>query len=94
MENLPIEIQWNIIKFMRHPVADVFQDVVMKAYERDVFMTEWDITYDLKRDPDNVRLQAQTNKRLKKLKAYSLYDFFKQDKYSLKFYDKHPGDRR
>jgi hypothetical protein len=24
MENLPIEIQWNIIKFMRHHVADAF----------------------------------------------------------------------
>ena len=24
MENLPIEIQWNIIKFMRHPVAEMF----------------------------------------------------------------------
>ena len=23
MENLPIEIQWNIIKFMRHPVAEI-----------------------------------------------------------------------
>ena len=41
MENLPIEIQWNIMKFMRHPIADVFQGVVMEAYERDVFMKEW-----------------------------------------------------
>ena len=24
MENLPSEIQWNIIKYMRHPVADAF----------------------------------------------------------------------
>ena len=23
--NLPIEIQWNIIKYMRHPVAEVFK---------------------------------------------------------------------
>ena len=26
MENLPIEIQWNIFKFMRHPVADAFRN--------------------------------------------------------------------
>ena len=25
MENLPVEIQWNIIKFMRHPVAEMFK---------------------------------------------------------------------
>ena len=25
MENLPIEIYWNIVKFMRHPVAEVFK---------------------------------------------------------------------
>ena len=24
MENLPSEIQWNIMKFMKHPVADMF----------------------------------------------------------------------
>ena len=29
MENLPIEIQWNIFKFMRHPVAEMF--MVAKA---------------------------------------------------------------
>ena len=23
MENLPIELQWNIIKFMRHPLAEI-----------------------------------------------------------------------
>ncbi len=26
MENIPNEIQWNIIKFMRHPVAEIFMD--------------------------------------------------------------------
>ena len=26
MENTPNEIQWNIIKFMRHPIAEVFKD--------------------------------------------------------------------
>ena len=25
MEKLPIEIQWNIIKFMRHPTADIIK---------------------------------------------------------------------
>ena len=25
MENLPSEIQWNIIKYMRHPVAELFR---------------------------------------------------------------------
>ena len=25
MENLPIDLQWNIMKFMSHPVADVFK---------------------------------------------------------------------
>ncbi len=24
MENLPIEVQWNIMKFMRHPIAEVY----------------------------------------------------------------------
>ena len=94
MENLPIELQWNIMKFMRHPIADVFQCVVMEAYERDVFMKEWDNNYELKRQPDNTFIQAKYNKRLENLKVYSLYDFFKQDRYSLKFYDKHPADRR
>ncbi len=88
MENLPSEIQWNIIKFLRHPIADVFQDIVMAAYERDVYMEEWGINYELKRHPDNIRIQAKYNKRLEKLKAYSLYDLFKQDKYDLKFFDK------
>ncbi len=33
--NLPIEIQWKIFKFMRHPVADVFMNAeqVKKAIE-------------------------------------------------------------
>ncbi len=88
MENLPSEIQWNIMKFMRHPVADVFQDVVMEAYERDVYMEKWSINYDLKRYPDNIRIQAKYKKKLINLKTYSLYDFFKQDKYDLKFHDK------
>ncbi len=26
MENLPIEIQWHIFKFMRHPMADAFMN--------------------------------------------------------------------
>ena len=26
MENVPSEIQWNIIKCMRHPVAEMFMD--------------------------------------------------------------------
>ena len=88
MENLPSEIQWNIMKFMRHPIAYVFQDVVMKAYAQDVLMRKWDINYELKRHPDNLFMQTTYNKELKNLKAYSLYDFFKQDKYDLKFYDK------
>ena len=25
MENLPSEIQWNIIKFMRHPIAEIMK---------------------------------------------------------------------
>ena len=28
MENLPIEIQWNIFKFMRHPTAEIFMDEI------------------------------------------------------------------
>jgi hypothetical protein len=24
LENLPIELHWNIIKFLRHPVAEIF----------------------------------------------------------------------
>ena len=88
MENLPIELQWNIMKFLRHPIADVFQGVVMEAYERDVFMKEWDINYDLKRYPDNPVLQATYYKSLENLKACSLYDFFKLDTYDLKLHDK------
>ncbi len=87
MENLPIELQWNIMKFMRHPIADVVQDVVMEAYAHDMYMKEWDINYELNRQPNNAFIQAKYQKRLKNLSAYSLYDFFKQDKYRLQFYD-------
>ena len=75
------------MKLMRHPIADVFHGVVLASFERDVFMKEWDIIYEMKRHPDNSFMQAKYNKRLVKLKVYTLYDFFKQDKYSLKFYD-------
>ena len=49
MENLPIELQWIIMKFVRHPVADVFHDVVLQAYDREVYLKRWDIKYDLDR---------------------------------------------
>ena len=37
--NLPIEMQWNIIKYMRHPVAEAFKKQVFsrssaKRYEQ------------------------------------------------------------
>ena len=31
MENLPSEIQWNVIKYMRHPVADIV--IANKEYQ-------------------------------------------------------------
>ena len=88
MENLPIELQWIIMKFVRHPVADVFHDVVLQAYDREVYLMGWDIKYDLDRDPYNSFVQAMYQKKLKNINAYSLYKFFKQDKYALKFWDK------
>ena len=88
MENLPVDLQWNIMKFVRHPVSDVFHDVVLKYFERDVYLRRWDIKYDLDRDPYNSFVQARYQKKLKNINAYSLYDFFKQDKYALKFWDK------
>ena len=88
MEHLSIELQWNIMKFVRHPVADVFHDVVLQAYDREVYLKRWDIKYDLDRDPYNSFVQAMYQKKLKNINAYSLYKFFKQDKYALKFWDK------
>ena len=32
MENLPSEIQWNIIKYMSHPVAELFRCVSVEYY--------------------------------------------------------------
>ena len=34
--NLPLEIEWNIIKFMEHPVANLFID------ERDKYIDDTD----------------------------------------------------
>ncbi len=30
--NLPDEVQWNIIKYMKHPIADVFNMIKEKYY--------------------------------------------------------------
>jgi hypothetical protein len=32
IQNLPNEIQWHIMKFTRHPVADVFRAVVLNSF--------------------------------------------------------------
>ena len=31
IENLPSEIQWKIIKFMRHPVAEIFKNEIWRS---------------------------------------------------------------
>ena len=45
MENLPYELQLNIIKFMRHPVADLFRCASVEYYydedEGETFVYSW-----------------------------------------------------
>ena len=45
MESLPSEIQWNIIKYMRHPVAELFRCVSVEYYfdedEGETFVYSW-----------------------------------------------------
>ena len=37
MENLPSEVHWNIVKFMRHPVAEVFKkEIFPRVVPRDM----------------------------------------------------------
>ena len=91
--NLPAEVQWNIIKYMRHPVADVFQGVVLKAFDREITMKRWDINYDIQRNPGHHYITRDCQKRLDRLNRYSLYDFFKNDKSDIKWHDKWFLDR-
>ena len=45
MENLPCELKWHIMKFMRHPVADLFRCVSVEYYfdedEGETFVYSW-----------------------------------------------------
>ena len=38
---LPNEIEWNIIKFMRHPVAEAFEEVRWEYPYDDTFVQSW-----------------------------------------------------
>ena len=41
-ENLPIELHWNVLKFLRHPVAEIF--IEQKAYNK--YLSTFGDTYD------------------------------------------------
>ena len=45
MENLPSEIQWNVLKYMRHPIAELFlnDNGVQSALEH---VGEWENEYE------------------------------------------------
>ena len=56
MENLPIELQWNIMKFMRHPTADLISQAIEEHEQFLHIMAKHNhITYDvISVDPDFV----------------------------------------
>ncbi len=76
METLPSEVHWKIMTFMRHPVAEVFHHVVVKAFTRELDVMRWDISYDSKHCD------------LRWFERCTLYDFFKENKHDIKSYDK------
>ena len=62
MENLPIEIQWNIIKFTRHPVADAFLNAEGE-YREEICYMEYHLNgkeYDAPTFTKYLRIQMRT----------------------------------
>ena len=59
MENLPIELQWNIMKFVRHPTADLISQAIENHETYLHTMAKLNhVTYDvLSVDPDYVFAQ-------------------------------------
>ena len=34
LENLPEELHWHVIKYLKHPVAQIFQDAIDEAHKQ------------------------------------------------------------
>ena len=59
MENLPCELKWNIIKFMRHPAADLMSQAIEEhEHFLHILAKHNYVTYDvISVDPDYVFAQ-------------------------------------
>ena len=66
LENLPIELHWNVLKYLRHPVAEIF---VMQPCYQDYLSTNGD-TFD--GEEINTLIPYYDVWRMWKLKPYKM----------------------
>jgi len=63
MENLPIELQWHIMKFMRHPVADLIVEALDKSYRSATDRGLCDAYYSRQKNPNIQFYRIKNTKR-------------------------------
>ena len=52
MENLPIELQWHIMKFMSHPTADLIVEALDESYKSATDRGLFDAYYNRQKNPN------------------------------------------
>ena len=85
---LPMELEWNIMKFMRHPTADLFNYIVLKNLESYKAVELIGLDRDFERHRGNDGMEQLLTKKAKRMRKLTTYKYFQKNLDDIKFWDK------